>query len=264
MQEELDLLHDIGEEDAAACMTNPFHSHCLDESRLSFAELEVKGRKGVAKRHVSSIKFIPNEKFLSNEDEEIALVREEASKRKSTQQSCPTLKTLMHVAAQRKVQRVKINEKDINILAANGTAGSVIDWAKKYKLDIKQRQAFYTMTSSFVLTCANEALEQYLEDEFAHFQESMFMPSRKKTQEHVQLLKDLNGQKELRLFLSGAGGTGKSNVIDHVVSYCKAFCESIHAPFTDRTVVVTALTGVAAVLINGETLHSASHTFANT
>ena len=30
-------------------------------------------------------------------------------------------------------------------------------------------------------------------------------------------------------------------------------------PFTDRTIVVTALTGVAAVLIKGETLHSALH-----
>ena len=131
MQEELDLLHDIGEEDAAACMTNPFHSYCLDETSLSFAQLEVKGRKGIAKRHVSSIKFVPNENFLSNEDDQIALVREEASKKKSVHRSCPTLETLISVAAQRKVRRVKINEKDVSVLAPNGTAGSVIDWAKK-------------------------------------------------------------------------------------------------------------------------------------
>ena len=40
----------------------------------------------------------------------------EASERKSTRQSCPTIETLTHVAAQRKVRRVKINEKDFYLV----------------------------------------------------------------------------------------------------------------------------------------------------
>jgi len=65
----------------------------------------------------------------------------------------------------------------------------------------------------------------------------------------------------LVLFLTGAAGAGKSKVINEILSYCKEYCEQIMVPFTDRTIVVTALTGVAAVLINGETLHSATHVY---
>ena len=58
-------------------------------------------------------------------------------------------------------------------------------------------------------------------------------------------------------FLSGPGGTGKSKVIHAVLEYCKGFCDLIKYPFHKRTIVVTALTGAAAVNIRGETTHSA-------
>lgn len=74
----------------------------------------------------------------------------------------------------------------------------------------------------------------------------------------------MNEKKKLVLFLTGAGGTGKSKVIQEVLLYCQEYCEQIQVPFTDRTIVVTALTGVAAVLINGETLHSATYVYNKT
>ncbi|ETI30094.1 hypothetical protein F443_22787, partial [Phytophthora nicotianae P1569] len=54
---------------------------------------------------------------------------------------------------------------------------------------------------------------------------------------------------QLLMFLGGAGGTGKSRVINAV----DAFCESWHR---SDTVVKTALTGKAATLIGGRTLAS--------
>ena len=260
MQEELDLIDELVEEGHEQNITNPFHKYCLDTKNLTFECLNTKGKKGITKSRISSITYEENSNFITNEKKEAENFHSEEETRTKTVRSNPTLETLISVAAQRKTRNININDKDVKVMTANGTAGSIIDWAKKHKLDKEQRLAFYTMTSSFVLTYVCEAMEDHYNNAF---NENSWIPSRSVIQEHVKLLQRLNGQKELRLFVSGAGGTGKSKVIDHVVAYSKNFCENIHAPFTDRTIVVTALTGVAAVLIKGETLHSASHVFCN-
>ncbi|KAG7352578.1 PIF1-like helicase [Nitzschia inconspicua] len=59
--------------------------------------------------------------------------------------------------------------------------------------------------------------------------------------------------KQLIGFLSGAGGTGKSLVIKTVSRYAQKLCKALHVMFDKRSIVVTALTGAAAVSINGET-----------
>jgi len=66
------------------------------------------------------------------------------------------------------------------------------------------------------------------------------------------------GEEQLILFLTGAGGSGKSEVISNVLRYGKGFCQSLGQPFDSHTIVVTALTGVAATSIHGETLSSAA------
>ena len=64
---------------------------------------------------------------------------------------------------------------------------------------------------------------------------------------------------QMLLFLHGPGGSGKSTVIDTVLMYCKEYYELLDQPFTNRTVVVSAMSGVAATLIMGETTHKALH-----
>ncbi|ETV63670.1 hypothetical protein H257_19397 [Aphanomyces astaci] len=54
---------------------------------------------------------------------------------------------------------------------------------------------------------------------------------------------------QLRMVLHGEGGTGKS----HVIAAVQAFCNSWKRPFS---IAKTAMTGKAAVSINGVTLHS--------
>jgi PIF1-like helicase len=60
------------------------------------------------------------------------------------------------------------------------------------------------------------------------------------------------------MMLHGMGGSGKSTVIALVMAYAQEYCKILRHPFTIRTtIVVTALSGVAATLIHGGTTHVA-------
>jgi hypothetical protein len=59
------------------------------------------------------------------------------------------------------------------------------------------------------------------------------------------------------MFMTGAGGSGKSNVIAAFYAYCKELCQNLNAHFDSRTIVITAITGVAATSIMGETTSKA-------
>ena len=66
----------------------------------------------------------------------------------------------------------------------------------------------------------------------------------------TQLDNILPSSKQLLMFLGGCGGTGKSRVIQAVVDFARRWNST-------STVVITALSGIAAMLIGGCTLHSA-------
>ena len=56
--------------------------------------------------------------------------------------------------------------------------------------------------------------------------------------------------------MHGPGGSGKSWVIDLIMLYAKEYSDLIpNFVFHKRTIIVTAMTGSAATLINGETAH---------
>ena len=63
-------------------------------------------------------------------------------------------------------------------------------------------------------------------------------------------------EKQLLLFLSGAGGCGKSHVINAVQGMCQHFCRCINKGFDSSAFLVTASTNSAATLIGGSTIHS--------
>jgi hypothetical protein len=59
---------------------------------------------------------------------------------------------------------------------------------------------------------------------------------------------------------AGLGGRGKLTVMDLVIEYAQEYCSFMdNYQFTSRTIVVTAMTGVAATILLGETTHSAVH-----
>ena len=146
----------------------------------------------------------------------------------------------------------------------NGTAKSIELWAdlvftnpETNERDETQQRAFEVIVSMFVLTFHREA-----EGNEGHDDVGTQVPQNRAT--YVKLrnaLKSMAGmqkQDQLIMFLTGAGGSGKTRVINAVMAYAKGFCKELHYMFDKRMIVVTALSGVAATLLNGETLHSAA------
>lgn len=141
---------------------------------------------------------------------------------------------------------------------ANGTARSIRQWGEISNLDADQQKAFEMISSSFVLTFHDEAMLT------SHNEVSVSSNEGGRTRlmttfrcETMKLKKLNRDHKQLILFLHGPGGSGKSTVIDLVLEYAKEYCGHLQHPFTSRTIVVTAMSGVAATLILGETTHSA-------
>jgi hypothetical protein len=117
--------------------------------------------------------------------------------------------------------------------------------------DEEQKQAFRCIVASFVLKiyhaarkndaayCLVSATKKWKLDKVKHH------------------LERINRGDQLICFLSGPGGSGKSAVIKAVTSYTKNFCVNLGIGFNSCVVVVTAITGAAAVSIRGETTSKA-------
>mmetsp|Transcript_45114 Transcript_45114/g.109778 ORF Transcript_45114/g.109778 Transcript_45114/m.109778 type:complete len:571 (+) Transcript_45114:3498-5210(+) len=69
----------------------------------------------------------------------------------------------------------------------------------------------------------------------------------------IRDLENVNKKGQYIVLLHGPGGTGKSHVIKHVITYAQKAMENMNVVFNKRTIVVTAITGSAAVSIRGET-----------
>ena len=59
------------------------------------------------------------------------------------------------------------------------------------------------------------------------------------------------------MFLDGAGGAGKSHVVNQLLLYAEQYTTNLNLTWDMRTIIVTAMSGVAATSIGGETTHSA-------
>ena len=145
--------------------------------------------------------------------------------------------------------------KSVNLLEANGSIRSIIDWSSKcFGTDTRQGRSFEVIISSFLLTFYEEPVSSSID---AANEASPEREQYNLMKKGLQKLAGLQEGDTLRLLLHGPGGSGKSHVIKVVMMYAKEFCEHLNHPFSKRTIVVTALSGVAATLIGGETAHSA-------
>ena len=135
---------------------------------------------------------------------------------------------------------------------ANGSFESIQEWAKAAGLDPRQKRAFEAIVASFVLTFHDFQQTDYND-------ESLTGLLRTRARHAKTALIFLTGTKDgqLIMLLHGPGGSGKSLVISMVICYAKEFCDLLGHPFTARTIVITAMSGVAATLIHGETTHKA-------
>lgn len=133
-----------------------------------------------------------------------------------------------------------------NVVNANGHYKSIIAWAKSASLDTEQQLAFHIMCASYVLTFQEELLFDKADN-------------RRNINENIQHLKCLTrcdkyeDGRPVRLFVTGPAGSGKSKLIDEVMSYCRQYSNNMNHEFTRHTIRLTALTGAAATEIGGET-----------
>ena len=168
-------------------------------------------------------------------------------------------------------------------LVPTGTAESIQAWAAEAfsdksgnNTDKDQKRAFEVIVSTFVLSYFTDVAnkEKCLGNWSKNMTDIFERDTKRQKTSHtrrgsdiilkreekkLKIMTGLRGAEQLIMFLTGAGGSGKSRVISHVLSYALGFCKLLDVQFHKRTIVVTALTGVAATMIDGETLDSAAH-----
>jgi hypothetical protein len=155
-------------------------------------------------------------------------------------------------------------EQEMKLPEANGSALSITNWARLAKLDPEQTRAFEVFAASFVLTFFRDA-EKNMDDGMRR--------DKRFRREKLRLTK-LAGRlpidaglirlaqfwdRNLVCLLHGPGGSGKTAVMELVHDYGKEYCSFVGEIFTPYTILASALTGVAATLINGRTIHSVAH-----
>ena len=144
----------------------------------------------------------------------------------------------------------------LDLSDANGSVASIREWgAAVFSRDKKQRRAFESITAAFILTFFNVLEEEDVDDVDPQRTMSQFRKA-KLALLRLKGERGANKNPQLIALLHGPGGSGKSTVINMVKAYAQSFCESIGHPFTNRTILVTAMSGVAATLLHGETTHS--------
>jgi hypothetical protein len=175
------------------------------------------------------------------------------------------------VMTKARLTALSVNVVRRNVEHIDGVSGinpkgtkSIQEWAKVMftdpetgDRDYSQQRAFEVIVSMFVMTFHDEATA----NEGRHDVGTQ-LPSHRATynalKKKLNKMSGMKKQKQLILFMTGAGGSGKSRVLNAVLAYAKGFCKELNYMFDKRMIVVTALTGVAATLINGETTHSAA------
>jgi Helitron helicase-like domain at N-terminus/PIF1-like helicase len=142
-------------------------------------------------------------------------------------------------------------QENVIVYQPNGSAKSIVDWSRKSKLDKSQQRAFEIITASLVLSYYDSALDI---SSNAH---NLFIEH--KTNLQLLVNNKISENNQLICFLHGPGGSGKSALIDLVSLYAKDFCSYLWSGFqsSERVIVVTAMTGVAATILQGETTHAA-------
>jgi hypothetical protein len=144
----------------------------------------------------------------------------------------------------------------VDVLEASGSVRSIIDWAKKAGLDRGQKRAFEITTATFILSFFSGAPTRAAPrgEAVRH----SFVTEKRRLKRLADVMKRTSDQ--LICLLHGPGGSGKTAVIDLLMEYAREYCSYLdNFEFTSRTIVVTAMTGVAATILMGETIHSAAY-----
>jgi hypothetical protein len=132
---------------------------------------------------------------------------------------------------------------------------------KKIFLDSIQYIAYEIICSTFLLGVVNEGLEEDVSvSDFAITEEEFQDPETQRISEKIiKKLTEIGAKEQLVMFITGPAGAGKSTAITVAQSFCFEFCKAVGINWDDNTFLFTALTGCAASLFGGMTIHSTAH-----
>lgn len=195
-------------------------------------------------------------------EERGAAATEGGSRRQATSPSRdkPTPYHLMELTYRKTRRRVEEHRR-VDGTPADGTARSIVEWSNRPELtfDEEQKLSFQIVTAAFIATYYEDAagIDPSAYEKLGSNNRGVrhdFNRERRRLKKLARLKK----REPMRMFLDGAGGAGKSHVVGELLQYGRSFTEALGLQFDTRTIIVTALSGVAAVSIRGETLHSAA------
>ena len=131
--------------------------------------------------------------------------------------------------------------------------------AKHANLDEKQQLAFQVICTTFMLSWLEEL---FIKDQHrtacGAASAGLSLSVSNEYKDTVALLKKHGARSNLFMYLSGAGGSGKSHVVHASRRFCSDFCCKSGLPFEDNAIYLTAASGSAAALLGGGTLHEAA------
>ena len=132
---------------------------------------------------------------------------------------------------------------------------------KGIKLDSIQYVAYEIICASFLLNLLEEKwAASSCSDSFGASDAERGNASTIEAMNRIkQKLKDIGGKEPLRMFVTGPAGAGKSTAINVAQQFCFEFCRAVGIQWEDNTFLFTAITGCAAALFDGVTLHSAAY-----
>jgi hypothetical protein len=157
---------------------------------------------------------------------------------------------------------IATTSRDIELDKANGTAKSILNWGQVHCLDKRQQRAFSIIISHFVLTFYEDAASSEINvsrialSQFNQEKNKLLRLTKLRMESESPHVEQRTRIEQMIMFLHGPGGSGKSTVISLVLHYAQDFCTHLGYPFTKNTIMVTAMSGVAATLLHGRTTHS--------
>ena len=180
-------------------------------------------------------------------------IRDRTNTVEPTQTDLVTVLLHWRTRRSRTFEEIMKRKEIVQVLDPNESVKSIIDWARKARLDREQRRAFEIIISTFILTFYNDA---QIGETRVMGNRHAFIVEKKRLQILAETCR--RGSDQLICFLHGPGGSGKTTVIDLVMKYASEYCSYLdNFEFSSRTILVTAMTGVAATILMGETTHAA-------
>jgi hypothetical protein len=153
--------------------------------------------------------------------------------------------------------------KDHRIDDSSHDVPTFIQFARKMaaeegtKMDEKQYITYETIVCTFLLGLIEDGLDEKtdLGKMLAHTLTG-YSEDRNKI---IQELEARGGMKQLRMFLTGPAGAGKTTAVKLAEKFCFEFCKSVGNIWKERTFLFTAYTGSAASAFGGLTIVKAAY-----